>query len=62
MTTYEEDVESRKPFDRLSALLGVDAPPEMMIDMAADEIERLRAEVRQLEIDCRSMNTSLMGY
>jgi hypothetical protein len=34
--------------DRLSALLGVDAPSAMMADIAADEIERLRAALREI--------------
>jgi hypothetical protein len=37
------NVDRTQAFDRLSALLGVDAPSAMMADIAADEIERLRA-------------------
>jgi hypothetical protein len=43
---YEDEVAQRKPFDRLSLLLSIDAPVEMMADIAADKIEELRSALK----------------
>ncbi len=43
-----------KAFDRLSDMLACDGPDELMAEMAADEIERLRDELAEARRELRA--------